>query len=226
VRALNITSGLRIADANGFATTQFLQALQTLINRTGGVGGDSGMDGFTIQSPAFGEEEAMSLELAFPPQEEPPPPEIPIIMQPTTSAEAWPVGSIFISATASNPFDLLGYGTWAAFGTGRVLVGLDSGDTDFDTLEETGGAKTKAISAHAGTAVADHPAHTHSFTQSSNAASPDLVSVDTTGAGVAASGTTGNPSATLTHTVTQPDAHSDISVVQPYIVVQMWKRTS
>lgn len=78
--------------------------------------------------------------------------------------EALPVGSIFLAVVSTNPATLLGYGTWSAIGAGRVLVGLDSGDTDFDTVEETGGAKTKAISAHAGTAVADHAAHTHSVT--------------------------------------------------------------
>jgi hypothetical protein len=45
-----------------------------------------------------------------------------------------------------------------------MLVGLDSGQTEFDVVEETGGAKTKAISAHAGTAVGTSgagSAHTH-----------------------------------------------------------------
>jgi len=50
-------------------------------------------------------------------------------------------------------------------------------------------------------AVADHAAHTHTFTASSNAASPKLMTANTS-SGVAASGATGNPSATLTHTVT------------------------
>lgn len=101
---------------------------------------------------------------------------------------AFPVGSVFIAVVTTNPSELLGYGTWVAFGAGRVLIGIDPGDPDFDALEETGGAKTKAISAHAGaavsahtgtavsahagtavsahagTAVADHAAHTHTVT--------------------------------------------------------------
>lgn len=150
----------------------------------------------------------------------------------SVGGEAFAIGGIYINVTGVNPATELGYGTWSAFGAGRVLVGRDAGDADFDTAQETGGAKTKAISAHAGTAVADHAshthttnvtvdahashthttnvtvndhaAHTHTFTQSSNATTPDLVTANTAAAGVAASGTTGNPSATLTHTVNNP----------------------
>ena len=50
-------------------------------------------------------------------------------------------------------------------------------------------------------AVADHASHTHSFTASSSAASPKLMTTNTS-SGAAASGTTGNPSATLSHAVT------------------------
>lgn len=84
---------------------------------------------------------------------------------PVGGSEAFPVGAVYINVTGVNPGTELGYGTWSAFGAGRVLVGYDSGDTDFDTVEETGGAKTKAISAHSGTAVADHAAHTHSYSE-------------------------------------------------------------
>jgi hypothetical protein len=197
-------------------------------------------------------------------------------------SEAFPIGAVFIAVVSTDPATLLGYGTWSAFGAGRVLVGLDSGDTDFDTAEETGGAKTKAISAHAGTAVGDHAAHTHSVTSNVTVADhashthtytevPNHVHVqnmpsgftggsalfatDTSvngstasylstanNTGGVATGTTagpnatlthtptnnavtsGNPSATLTHSVTQPSAHSDLNVVQPYIVVYMWRR--
>ncbi len=40
---------------------------------------------------------------------------------------------------------------------GNVVVGRDSGQTEFDVLGETGGAKTHSLS------VAEMPAHTHTF---------------------------------------------------------------
>jgi hypothetical protein len=54
----------------------------------------------------------------------------------------FPVGSVFVSVVSTNPATLLGYGTWTEMGAGRVLVGLDAGDPDFDTVEEVGGSKT------------------------------------------------------------------------------------
>ena len=50
---------------------------------------------------------------------------------------------------------LLGFGTWTAFGTGRTIVGVDSSDTDFDAVRETGGSKTHTLT------IAELPAHTH-----------------------------------------------------------------
>lgn len=55
---------------------------------------------------------------------------------------AWPVGSVYVSTVATNPASTLGFGTWEAFAAGRVLVGVDAGDADFDTVLETGGSKT------------------------------------------------------------------------------------
>lgn len=143
--------------------------------------------------------------------------------------EPFPVGAVFISVVATNPQTLLGYGTWSAFGAGKVLVGLDSGDTDFDTAEETGGAKSKTISAHAGTAVATHTDHTHDVT--SNITTTPATVQSGAGATVVGSGANGTSTSTgasipLAHTVTQPDAHADLNVVQPYIVCYFWKRVS
>ncbi len=99
----------------------------------------------------------------------------------------WPIGSIYISVVATDPADLMGFGTWEAFGTGRVLVGIDAGDASFDTLEETGGAKS----------------------QTSGQAS----------AGATARGSTASTLTLRAHT-------HNTSVLQPYIVVKMWKRTA
>ena len=63
----------------------------------------------------------------------------------SASGGAFPVGAIYINVTGVNPASELGYGTWSAFGTGRVLVGVDTSDTDFDTVLETGGSKTATI---------------------------------------------------------------------------------
>lgn len=53
-----------------------------------------------------------------------------------------PVGGVYTAIVSTNPATSLGYGTWSSFGAGRVLVGLDSGNVDFDTPEETGGSLT------------------------------------------------------------------------------------
>jgi hypothetical protein len=80
----------------------------------------------------------------------------------------YPVGSIYINASVTtNPASLLGFGTWVAFGEGRVIVGQNTSDTDFDTLEETGGSKASvAAHTHTFTTGTESVGHTHSGTTS------------------------------------------------------------
>ena len=126
---------------------------------------------------------------------------------------AWPIGSVFISVVSTNPATLLGFGTWSAFGAGRVLVGLDSGDTDFDTVEEVGGEKTHTLT------IAEIPAHVHNQQRHGTTTggltglttAPDASSSAPTALGPATASTGGG------------GAHNNI---QPYIVVYMWKRTA
>jgi hypothetical protein len=69
-----------------------------------------------------------------------------------------PVGSIYMNATnGTNPSTLLGFGTWTAFGAGRVPVGFNAGDSRFDSAEETGGSYDATL-----------PSHTHSWSGSSS----------------------------------------------------------
>src|SRR3972149_3898041 len=91
---------------------------------------------------------------------------VPSANLPASASGELPVGFVFVSVVSTNPATLLGYGTWSAFGAGRVLVGLDAGDADFDTVEETGGAKTVAAAGSVAAptlsgATASGGGHTH-----------------------------------------------------------------
>jgi len=177
--------------------------------------------------------------------------------------DAWPVGSVFIAVVATNPATLLGGGTWAAFGTGRVLISRDAGDTDFDTAEETGGAKTvasvgtnaaEAAHTHAYTDVLNHThtvnvtdgGHVHGeqapssasggamkFGIDTNASGTQAAGLDTASATTGITATTDNPAGGVASgTTAAGTSHTHAftgtatSVVQPYIVVYMWKRTA
>ena len=65
--------------------------------------------------------------------------------------KTYPVGSIYMSATLSTPAQVataLGGGTWVAWGSGRVPVGVNTSDIDFNTVEKTGGSKELQEHAH------------------------------------------------------------------------------
>lgn len=149
--------------------------------------------------------------------------------------EAFPIGSVFIAVVNTNPGTLLGYGTWSAFGAGRVLVGRDAGDTDFDVAEETGGSKTVQSSAQtfSGTPFTDVINHTHKLSTILRSATTGGAStivartVDATSTGDTTA-VTDNPAggvANITPAGTNAPGAAT-SVVQPYIVVYMWKRTA
>lgn len=151
----------------------------------------------------------------------------------------YPVGSIYINASVStNPGTLLGFGTWTAFGAGRVLVGLDGTQTEFDTAEETGGTKTHTLTSNEmpththtqnahGHSVTD-PGHTHTHSGSSNGAFGSNGSFVTTGGGgfTTGSSTTGISIANATATNQNTGGGAAHNNLQPYIVVYMWKRTA
>jgi hypothetical protein len=149
-------------------------------------------------------------------------------------AALYPVGTIYTNASvATNPGTLFGFGTWAAFGTGRVLVGVNSGDAAFDALEETGGSKTKTLDAN-------NIKHYHGTgTAQSNddgvftGRAWSLGSNGTT-YGHFIGGETGAPSnsspaltsGSLATTTPIMDSPTAFDILPPYITVYMWKRTA
>jgi len=143
------------------------------------------------------------------------------------NAAAYPVGSIFTTTVAyadsAAVVAVIGGTTWASFGAGKVLIGLDSGDSDFDTSEETGGAKTGGSGTSGSTTLSTSqiPSHTHGISSLGTNTSGAVKTTDSLGAG-GGSHTTDAAGGGSGHTHTVP-SHS---LVQPYIVVYFWKRTA
>ena len=127
-------------------------------------------------------------------------------------SEAFPVGAVFIAIVSTNPATLLGYGTWSAIAAGRMLIGLDAGDADFDTDEETGGAKTITLSS------AEMPAHTHGeqrFPTTTGGSSGFTADTSMSGTPTAVTQTTASTGG--------GGAHNNMP---PYFVCRIWKRTA
>lgn len=151
-----------------------------------------------------------------------------------TLNQVYPVGSIYLSVNSANPSTLFG-GTWAAFGTGKVLMGVKSGGS----AEATGGSETATISAHTHTTanhkltIEEMPPHHHEILNyNENGVTTDTFTKNSV-EGLIKKGWTGNVMTSYTggnqahsHGNTGSAGGSTISVVQPYITCYMWKRTT
>jgi len=129
----------------------------------------------------------------------------------------YPVGSIYMTTVGTNPGTLFG-GTWVAWGSGRVPVGVNTADTDFNAVEKTGGEKTHTLT------VAELPLHDHTIplywgtgstegeralTQGLDNSNPKMYQ-----------GEANRPHTTVTG---NEQAHNNL---QPYITCYMWRRTA
>jgi hypothetical protein len=142
----------------------------------------------------------------------------------------YPIGSIYINASSSsNPSVLLGFGTWEAFGAGRVMVGFNSSDALFDTLEETGGSKDAVVVSHTHTAtsVVTDPGHVHTTGTDDIASGPGPYRyLRPTGSGEAQNTSNVVTGITVATTNASTGSSGTNANVQPYITVRMWKRTA
>ena len=141
----------------------------------------------------------------------------------------YPVGSIYTNATNStNPGTLLGFGTWTAFGAGRVMVGFNASDTLFDTAEETGGSKDAIVVTHTHTATSTvtDPGHTHGIHNDNN---NNNGLIPNGGDGSNSSTTTVDSNVTgisVATTISSTGSSGTNANLPPYITVYMWKRTA
>lgn len=158
----------------------------------------------------------------------------------------WPVGSIYISATDSNPASTLGFGSWTQFAPGRVLIGVGTGNDGSDTLNlqsplAQGGKYYHQLTvgempAHAhghdigGTAISNG-AHSHgvplkgsdrsgnsAITSSADNGQPTVISSQIAGAHEHALRITGG--------IFSQGGNQKHNNIQPFITVYMWRRIS
>jgi len=138
------------------------------------------------------------------------------------NALVYPVGSIYFNmAVSTNPATLLGVGTWVAYATGQVLVGIEGSGT-FDALDESLGAEAMTGTTGSHTlATSEIPSHSHT---GGGIGSASIALGATQGAsgmyhlGAGSTGSTGGAGG-HTHTTTG-------SILQPSVTVYIWKRTA
>lgn len=129
-----------------------------------------------------------------------------------------PVGSIVVLGVSTNPNTLYGFGTWTAI-AGKVLVGHDAGDADFDTLDETGGAKT-----HTHTLSDD--AQAQAFMGTSALIVRNVAGSSGTWSANRQQSTTQATSFTSNQGIALQGSTDSGNSLQPYIVKYMWQRTA
>lgn len=142
----------------------------------------------------------------------------------------YPVGHCIKTRDPANPATYWGFGTWVAADVGKFAVGVDPGDSDFNTVGETGGAKTVTLDANQipahNHAVTD-PGHTHLTQRYPTATGGNSgFTIDTSMSGTLANNTLPTASATTgisTQNTGGGQAHNNLP---PYQAWYFWERTA
>lgn len=138
----------------------------------------------------------------------------------------YPVGSIYMSVNNTNPSTYFG-GTWVEWGSGRVPVGVNTSETEFNTVEKTGGEKTHTLS------INEIPSHDHKTARDISSGNGAILNWDNNGSGDFwgmqkssynfTSSNVYNLNSLRTENTGGSQAHN---ILQPYITCYMWKRVS
>lgn len=150
----------------------------------------------------------------------------------------YPVGSLYLNATnATNPATLLGFGTWVAFGAGRVPVGYDAANSNFNSAEKTGGSADAILVSHSHTFsgnTSEVGNHQHYPSNNGNTNGYGFggdaynVTRGTQDGSYQSTPTTpaGAHSHTYSGTTSTQGSSATNANLPPYITVYMWKRTA
>jgi hypothetical protein len=151
----------------------------------------------------------------------------------------FPVGAIYTATVSTNPASLIGFGTWTAFGAGRVLIGNGGGFS----AGATGGSADAVLVSHTHT-ISSAGSHQHYILSNTATNNPSQYTpnVDSTvqlaaqGANgfeayvlnsqtAAADGGLSSSAGSHSHTIDSNGVSATNANLQPYIVVYMWQRT-
>jgi len=136
----------------------------------------------------------------------------------------YPVGSVYTSTVSTNPNTLFGFGTWVAFGAGRVMIGNGGGFT----AGATGGSADAVVVSHTHTATITDPGHAHSPASPASFFYTNNAGSNYTGgaSGFGGTSTTATSTTGITVTNSTEGASATNANLPPYIVVYMWTRTA
>jgi hypothetical protein len=217
IEASNLTGVLAVANGGTGVTTStgtgntVLSTSPTLTTPVLGTPASGTLDNCTSNTEAFGNSTTQLATTAF--------------VQAALAA-LHPVGSIYTATVATNPGTLLGFGTWVAFGAGRVMVGVGGG---FSAGATGGSADAITVShTHTATSTVTDPGHFHEVQGGTGLGVPSgggVVAVNNATGGIAATSLSSVTSITVATTNASAGSSGTNANLQPYIVVYMWNRT-
>lgn len=133
----------------------------------------------------------------------------------------FPVGAIYTATVSTNPATLLGFGTWTAFGAGRVMIGNGGGFSAGDT----GGSADAIVVSHTHTATVSDPGHIHSINGLGGWYTGTEAGSYVGGGSSRVNNTNSNTTGISVSNSTTGSSGTNANL-QPYIVVYMWSRTA
>ena len=147
--------------------------------------------------------------------------------------DTYPVGSIYISTSSTNPGTIFG-GTWERYGKGKTLVSLDEEDANFDTVNETGGEKTHTLTQNElpnydiGNIPAPVPYYHTQYNNNGiyGSSLTKQTNVVTNTVGSTTINTTDSNAVQYGWRVNTNGGSQSHNNLQPYITTYMWKRTA